>query len=62
VERLATSEAEKEAAYVVRAGNVGAPATRNSSAPTVGKEKLWIMVMHQDGLEPHNGVSRNEGP
>jgi hypothetical protein len=40
VEGSAPSKAEKEAAHGVRVGNVGAPATRDSFAPTAGKEKL----------------------
>jgi hypothetical protein len=39
---------EKEIAHGVRAGNVGAQATQDSFAPTIGKENFWMMVMHVD--------------
>jgi hypothetical protein len=41
VERLAPSEAEKVAAYGVRAGDVGAPATPGVMAPTVWGGGGW---------------------
>jgi hypothetical protein len=39
---------EKEIAHGVGAGNMGALATWDSFAPTDGKEKLWMVVMHLD--------------
>jgi hypothetical protein len=43
---------EKEAAHIVRAGNVGAPATLDSFAPTVKKRKLWMKMMCLEVLAP----------
>jgi hypothetical protein len=48
MEGLTPSKMEKEIAHGIRAGNVGAPATQDSFAPTVGKEKFWMMVMHMN--------------
>jgi hypothetical protein len=62
VEGSAPFETEKEIADGVGAGNVGALATRHSYAPTVGKEKLWMMVMHLDLLAPYQEAARDERP
>jgi hypothetical protein len=65
VEVSASSETEEEPTSNVSvkwAGNAGAPPTRDNFAPTVGKEKLWMRLMHRDGLEPHKGVARDEIP
>jgi hypothetical protein len=51
-----TPETEEEHTrnFSVReAGNVGAPATPDSFAPRLEKEeKLWMIVVHLDGLAP----------
>jgi hypothetical protein len=51
VEGSAPSEMEEEPTSNVSvrgAENVGVLATRDSFAATIGKEKLWIMVIHLD--------------
>jgi hypothetical protein len=45
-----------------RAGDVGTPATWDSFVLTIGKEKLCMLVMQLDWLEPHKRVARNEQP
>jgi hypothetical protein len=45
MDRLAPSEAEKEATHRVRAGYVGAPATVGRERERESEQNLWIMVI-----------------
>jgi hypothetical protein len=60
MEGSAPSEMEKETAYRVKAGNVGALATVSSSAPLNGKSGM--MVQNLDRLAPYLGAAQDELP
>jgi hypothetical protein len=64
VEGLTPFEAEKEAAYGVGAGNVGAPTTLDSFAPTIEmkKDRKRLMLVHLDRLEPSLGATQDVQP